>query len=105
MYVDVLSSAVGVLPSDLSGGALLDWTRSRRTDMHRVISTNTGPSFALLVAEVAFDRALLKLCEMHDIASDPANFLHPAEERARLETELTIKGIDLAEERPRFEDD
>jgi hypothetical protein len=49
-----------------------------------------------LAAEVAYDRALIKLCEAHSIEVVDMNFLHPRQERARLEAALVAAGIDLA---------
>ena len=49
-----------------------------------------------MVAEIGYDRALIKLCESNDITVMATSFAFPKKERARLERELAGAGIDLA---------
>ena len=48
-----------------------------------------------LTAELSYDRALLKVCEAHGIATSTRRFTRPREERSLLERELIGVGIDL----------
>jgi hypothetical protein len=95
MYVDLLSSAMNSWESDLSKNALIDYALVCRDAIsHPGIYGRTGGADAL-AAEIGYDRALLRLCELHAIAVDPGAFLYPAEARARLEGELAAIGIIL----------
>jgi len=48
-----------------------------------------------LVAEIAYDRALINLAADHGVDVAPRNFAHPRMERDRLELELARRGVDL----------
>jgi hypothetical protein len=95
MYVDILSSALDTWVDELTGSALVDYVLACRVEM-----LDTGPRYGVtayssLAAEVAYDRALIKLCETNYVTVTPTNFAFPRQERARLERELAAVGIDL----------
>jgi hypothetical protein len=49
-----------------------------------------------LAAEIAYDRALIRMCEIHGIDVALTNFAYPKSERARIERMLALAGVDLA---------
>ena len=49
-----------------------------------------------LANEIAYDRALIRLCTASGIEAAPSDFGHPRVARDRLERELARAGIDLA---------
>jgi hypothetical protein len=95
MYVDLLSSVLSDVADELTGDALLGYTLTCRDEMLRASPSKSGAAYVALAAEVAYDRALLKLCKANNIEVIPANFARPREERARLEHELAQSGTDL----------
>lgn len=96
MYVDLLSNALDSFGDDLSGPALLAYVLDCRTEMLRAGPPHGGTDYILLVAELAYDRSLIKLAEAHGIFVEPTNFKFPQQERAHLESELLTAGVDLA---------
>jgi hypothetical protein len=66
--------------------------RSRLLDI-RWFGTATAQE--ALAIEVAYDRALIRLCTAHGIDVAPARFAHPQAERDRLEQGLATLGIHL----------
>jgi hypothetical protein len=99
MYTDLLRTVVDNWADDLTGDALIDHTVARRAEMLRahanVHQRQDEASYEALAAEVAYDRALLKLCEGHDIDAHPEGFSRPGEERLRLERQLANAGVNL----------
>jgi hypothetical protein len=95
MYVELLSKAVDDGLEEFTGEALVGYVLACRAEM-----LATGPywgasAYDALAAEVAYDRALLKLCSTSGIEVEAADFTHPSEERRYLETELAGGGINL----------
>jgi hypothetical protein len=96
MYAHILSSALNDWVDELTGDALVDYALVCRTEMRRPPQYQGETALIALAAEVAYDRALIKLCEAHGIGVVDLSFLHPRQERARLEAALVAAGIDLA---------
>jgi hypothetical protein len=84
----------------LSGAELIDYAIICRSEMlvsHRSVGPPRGESaYSALGAEIAYDRALLKLCAVYGIESSPQGFSRPSYERNRLERELAARGMDLS---------
>jgi hypothetical protein len=96
MYVDILSSALGSWVDNLTGSALIDYVLICRADLLRT-GQHGDTAYSSLTAEVAFDRALIKLCQAHHVNVATTAFAHPRNERTRLERELVFAGIDLGD--------
>jgi len=97
MYVELLSAVVAegkARPS--TGDALLDAAIGCREQLLGYRPQATSSAQSGLAFEVAYDRALLNLCSANGIAVDPRNFIHPREERSRLEAVLAERGVDLS---------
>lgn len=95
MYVDVLAGAFDAWDTDLSGEALLDYVVTCRSVL---LATGAGRGHSaqdLLAAEVAYDRALIRLCDALGIAARIDSFADPRRERSRLESQLSAAGINL----------
>lgn len=96
MYVDLLSEALDAWPNDSADIDLLEYTVRCRSEMLRAGPPHGGTAWELLVLEVAYDRALIKLSAAHGLFAVPTNFTFPTQERARLEAELATAGMNLA---------
>jgi hypothetical protein len=96
MYADILSSALDTWVDELSGRALIDYALSCRAEALAVGPHRGDTAYSCLAAEIAYDRVLIKLCETNNVPVMAASFAYPREERARLEAELAIAGVDLA---------
>jgi hypothetical protein len=96
MYVDVLSSALDGWADEPSGSALVDYALTRRAEMAAHGRHSEHSAYAVLAAEVSYDRALVSLCTGRGIEVIRCGFAHRQEERGRLERELARAGIDLA---------
>jgi hypothetical protein len=96
MYVDILSSALDSWVDELIGTALVDYALVCRAEMLGVGSHRGDTAYSSLATEIAYDRALIKLCETNNVAVEATSFAFPRQERARLEHELAVTGIDLA---------
>jgi hypothetical protein len=95
MYGNLLLNALDQWGDGLDGTALLEHARSCRGAVeHR--STYGKRNLDLLAAELAYDRALVRLCEYQGITVDASWFNHPALARLRLERQLAASGLDLA---------
>jgi len=99
MYVHLLASAFDDWVDGLIGEALVDYTVVCRAEMlasQSSVHHHKGESaYIALAAEVAYDRALLKLCTACGIEASTQGFSHPSDERLRLERELVGMGVDL----------
>jgi hypothetical protein len=95
MYVDILSSALDSWVDGLTGTALVDYALCCRAEMLGIPARRGGTSYSILAEEIAYDRALIKLCETNDVAVEATSFAFPRRERARLERDLATAGIDL----------
>jgi len=96
MYVDILSSALDSWADELTGTALVDYALCCRAEMLGVGPHHGDTAYSSLAAEVAYDRALIKLCETNGMLVEATSFAFPRQERARLEHELAAAGIDMA---------
>jgi hypothetical protein len=96
MYVDLLTSTLVDTLDGLNGIELVDYALACRAEMLASESHRGISAYSALASEIAYDRALLALCSVHDIDGVAANFSHPANERRRLEAELASAGLDLA---------
>lgn len=100
MYTHLLSSVFDDWVDALSGETLIDYALVCRAETLAPLSHDAQGStsaYIALGAEVAYDRALIKLCEANGIEVSADGFSHPAAERNRLERELATCGIDLAD--------
>jgi hypothetical protein len=95
MYVDILSSALDKWVDELTGDSLVDYALNCRAEMLGVGPHHGDTAYSSLASEIAYDRALIKLCETNDVAVTSTSFAFPRQERARLEHELAMAGIDL----------
>jgi hypothetical protein len=94
MYVDILSSVLDRWDTDLNGSALLDYAIECRSNL--LNSGTSEDACGLLAAEIAYDRALIRLCDEVGIEATATGFVDPYAERARVEDNLaSIAGIDL----------
>jgi hypothetical protein len=103
MYVQLLTDALDewVVASDRYD--VVAHAVTCRTQMLLTSPRNGEPAYRALAAQISYDRSLIKLCEIFDIATTADNFSHPVAERYRLERELSRAGLDLAElSRPRL---
>jgi hypothetical protein len=95
MYVALLFNALQNWDEDLGDDALVEYVLACRMEMLSALPRRGESSYSALASEIAYDRALIKLCEAHDLEVVAANFAHPKEERAHLELELGTAGYDL----------
>lgn len=96
MYADILSSALDGWVDELTGAALLDYVLVCRAEMLGAGTHYGDTAYSSLAAEIAYDRALIKICQSNGVAVAATSFDHPRQERARLERALALAGIDLA---------
>ena len=93
MYAHILSSALDDWVEQLTGEALVEYALVCRTE---TLACHGGTvALIALSAQVAYDRALVKLAEAHGINVKAITFLHPREDRAFLEASLATAGLDL----------
>jgi hypothetical protein len=96
MYVDVLSAALDAWNRELTGEALLDYVVTCRAQLLCAGASQRRPANDSLAAEVAYDRALIRLSNEVGVVTCVANFADPRSERNRLEDKLSERaGIDL----------
>jgi hypothetical protein len=96
MYVDLLCTALDDWAHEMSRGALISYVCSCRDVMLNPGIYEGGSSCGLLAVEIAYDRALIRLCELYRINVEPSDFMYPLQARARLELQLTLAGVDLS---------
>jgi hypothetical protein len=94
MYRDLLTQALGnggegCRSNDLLLADLID----SRTRLHAVGAASSITE--ALARELSYDGALIRLCSSLDVRATPAWFDNPHQERARLEHELSRRGIVL----------
>ena len=97
MYVDLLTRALGRGEEGQGSDDLLlaDLVHARA----RLRATGGGiPVAEALARELSYDAALIRLCESSRVPTGPTYFTHPVRERARLEHELTARGVELSAE-------
>jgi hypothetical protein len=95
MYVEVLLGALETWVADLSEDDLLDHVLACLLALPSSVHGADRAADAALAAEIAYDRALIKLAAANDIEVEAGRFLQPRAERHRLEMGLSRKGIDL----------
>ena len=100
MYTHLLSSVLDDWVDEFTGDALVDYALVCRaaTLASRPRYSGNGMDESACIAlgaEIAYDRALIKLCAANGIEVSAESFSHPAAERARLEHELAAQGIGL----------
>jgi hypothetical protein len=99
MYTHLLSSAFDDWVDAVTGDTLVDYALVCRAETLAPLSEDgrgSASAYIALGAEVAYDRALIKLCTANGIEVSAEGFSHPAAERNRLERELASCGINLA---------
>ena len=102
MYTHLLSSVLDDWVDEFTGDALIDYALACRdatlASSPRYPGSDMDESACIaLGAEIAYDRALIKLCAANGIQVSAESFSRPAAERARLEHELATHGIALFE--------
>jgi hypothetical protein len=85
MYVDMLVGALDAWDLQLSSEELLDHALDCRVRMLATGTAHGASAFQALAAEVAYDRALIHLCNTVGIGTAPGEFHQPQAERSRLE--------------------
>lgn len=95
MYLDLLSGVLDDWVEELSGRALVDYAVVCRNEMLRSGPRRGDAAHIALAAEIAYDRALIKLCVEQCIDVDLTEFSYPIRARSHLETQLAEVGIDL----------
>ena len=96
MYVRLLSASLEDWTDELTIEELIDHVLACRNEMLETLSGERDTVYALLGAEVAYDRALIKLCAVLNIEGDVVSFTSPKQERHRVEAALAKCGVDLA---------
>jgi hypothetical protein len=96
MYVDILSSAMDAWVEELTGDALIEYALVCRAQLLSSATRSGSMASRALASEIAYDRALIRLCETHEIEVAITNFAFPRSERARIERLLAVAGVDLA---------
>ncbi|HUY16764.1 MAG TPA: hypothetical protein VMV11_04285 [Acidimicrobiales bacterium] len=97
MYADLLSDALDNWNGELSADTLFDHVLECRIEMLSARPSTGDDAYLTLAKEIAYDRALIKLCATHGIAAKAVDFAHPGEERSRLERSLSDHGVNLTE--------
>jgi len=101
MYSELLLASFEQASAEGEPGELLARLIACR---HRLLSGPEGGGEAEpasdLAANIAYDLALLRLCGSRGIDCDPRLFGQPLAERRRLEEQLAVSGINLAELSP-----
>ncbi len=99
MYVDLLTRALGNDEADArSYDLLLADVVSFRARLRGGADGGSATSAAeSLARELAYDGALIRLCEALAVPATPARFVNPPAERKRLERELTDRGVSLTD--------
>ena len=99
MYVDLLTRALGKGEEGHRSDDLLlaDLVHSRAR-LRATEGDSRIPVAEALARELSYDGALIRLCALLDVPTGPASFANPVRERARLERELTARGLELSTE-------
>ena len=102
MYSQLLASALDIAPpSDgdrASGAALSDLLRCRgRLSGNQSHQNGAEMPYGTLVNHLAYDAALIKLARLLGIVCGAEDYDLPERARARLERDLSVRGIPLDE--------
>jgi hypothetical protein len=95
MYVELLSRSLEEWASEFSDDTLIAHARMLRTQMVTSESHLSGSAYSSTVAQIAYDRALVKLSRAVGVEVVIDTFAHPVTERTRLERRLAEYGIDV----------
>jgi hypothetical protein len=96
MYAELLSHAMERWEGELSEQALFNYARACRLEMLSFTPASGSDTYLTLAKEIAYDRALMKLCAAHGIEANASDFSHPSDERTRLERSLADHGVRLS---------
>ena len=96
MYIDLLTRALGNDEAEVRSEDLLlaDVVSSRARLRAAQVDPATSAAESL-ARELAYDGALIGLCEALGVPATPARFFNPGSERARLEQVLVDLGVAL----------
>ena len=98
MYVDLLTRALGRgEDGHRSADLLLSDLVHSRARLQATEEDVRTPVVEALAREVSYDGALIRLCTSLQVPATPARFASPVRERARLEHELSARGVRLPE--------
>jgi hypothetical protein len=96
MYSELLSDlCLSTDPEDVPAEELVADLRQCRLRLHRRAAIHQHVVAEDLARELDHDRILLSLCAALKIEHDPARFVNPIAERARLEELLRRRGIEI----------
>ncbi len=99
MYVDLLTRALGKgEEGQRSEDLLLADLVYSRARLRATEGDTRIPLAEALARELSYDGALIRLSASLGIPTGPTDFARPVCERARLEGELTARGLDLSVE-------
>ena len=96
MYVDLLSKALQARSEEHNADEWLDLALEYRDRMLGSRLQRGESSGSVLADDVAYDRALIRLCAAKGIGAAPERFAQPVDERRRLEQELAAMDLDLS---------
>jgi hypothetical protein len=95
IYGDIVTSELFTWVEGASGDRLVDYTLACRAAMFAARSTGAEDPLGQLAAEIAYDRALIKLCAERGIEVGDTDFGSPRTIRLFLEYQLYRVGVDL----------
>jgi len=95
MYVELLSGALESWVDELTNPQLVRYARTCRDALVHPGTYGAVSNAEVLVAEIAYDRALIRLCERHAVQVDTRAFLFPDIARAGIEAALRDAGVSL----------
>ena len=95
IYADIVTNRLSTWIDTASGDRLIDYTLACRAEMFAARRTAAADPLALLAAEIAYDRALMRLCAERGIEIEASDFASPRTTRLVLENELYRVGVDL----------
>ena len=95
MYLDVLAGSLGSWVDELTAPELVRYARACKEALESPGLYGVTTNAAILAAEIAYDRALIRLCQLHAISVDPRTFMFPASARVRIEAALRAVGVTL----------
>jgi hypothetical protein len=100
MYADLLTNALLNWGNEWNTEDLFEHVLTCRVEMLRSSPSPGDDAYLTLANEIAYDRALIRLCVSHGIEARAAGFARPGEERRRLEGALAVCGVNLADHTP-----
>ena len=97
MYADLLTNALANMDGAWRADDLFDHVLACRIEMLSSSSLPGDDAYLTLAKEIAYDRALIRLCVTHGVEARAVDFAHPGEERRRLERALIDRGVNFTE--------